>query len=72
MVKYFTSDQAEHQRIAEFYERPIDLSLSLGEFRPDLLLVEDTPAFQSFTSHLPPQLVLAHTAHYYEVRTLSP
>ena len=72
VVKYFTGDQAAHQRIAEFYERPIDLSLSLGEFRPNLLLVEDTPAFQSFTSHLSPQLVLAHTAHYYEVRTLSP
>jgi hypothetical protein len=33
-----------------------------------LLLVENTPDFQPFTSRLPPELVLAHTGHYYEVR----
>jgi hypothetical protein len=70
VVKYFTGDQGARQRIAEFYERPLDpAQLPLDEFRPDLLLVEDTPAFQPFTSRLPPELVLARTAHYYEVRS---
>jgi hypothetical protein len=70
VVKYLTSDQGARQRIAEFYERPLDpAQLPLDEFRPDLLIVEDTPAFQPFTSRLPPELVLARTAHYYEVRS---
>jgi hypothetical protein len=74
VVKYLTGGQPERQRIAEFYQRPLDpAQLPLDQFRPDLLLIEDTPAFQTFTSRLPPDLVLAHTAgHYYEVRTLSP
>jgi hypothetical protein len=73
VVKYLTAGQAAQQRIAEFYERPLDpAQLPFDEFRPDLLLIEDTPAFQPFTSRLPPGLVLAHTEHYYEVRSSSP
>ena len=73
VVKYLTEDQAGRQRIVEFYQRPFDpAQLPLDEFRPDLLLIEDTPAFQPFTSRLPPELVLAHTELYYEVRMQSP
>jgi hypothetical protein len=70
VVKYLTSDQPARQRIAEFYLRPLDpAQLPLDEFRPDVLIVENTPAFQPFTSRLPPELVLAHTDRYYEVRS---
>jgi hypothetical protein len=69
VVKYLTGGQAARQRIAEFYERPLDPSqLPLDEFRPDLLLVENTPNFEPFNSRLPPDLVLAHTAYFYEIR----
>ena len=69
MVKYLTEDQAALHRIAEFYQRPLDpAQLPLDQFRPDLLPVENTPDFQPFTSRLPPELVLAHTGHCYEVR----
>jgi hypothetical protein len=73
VVKYFTGGQPALQRIAEFYQRPLDpAQLPLDEFRPDLLLVENTPAFLPFTSRLPPDLVLARTGDYYEVRSSSP
>ena len=72
VVKYLTGDQAARQRIAEFYQRPFDpAQLPLEEFRPDFLLVENAPAFQFFISRLPPELVLAHTGQYYEVRIKS-
>lgn len=72
VVKYFTGGQPALQRITEFYQRPLDpAQLLLDEFRPDLLLVENTPAFQPFTSRLPPDLVLARTRDYYEVRSSS-
>ena len=73
MLRYFTGDQPALQRSAEFYQRPLDpAQLPLDEFRPDVLLVENTPAFQPFTSRLPPGLVLAHIAgRYYEVRVQS-
>jgi hypothetical protein len=73
VVRYFTGDQPALQRIAEFYQRPLDpAQLPLDEFRPDVLLVENTPAFQPFTSRLPPDLVLARTGDYYEIRAQSP
>jgi hypothetical protein len=73
VVRYFTGDQPALQRIAEFFYRPFDpAQLPLDEFRPDVLLVENTPAFQPFTSRLPPDLVLARTGDYYEIRAQSP
>jgi hypothetical protein len=73
VVKYLTGDQPARQRIAEFYQRPLDpAQLPLDQFRPDVLLVENTPAFQPFTSRLPPDLVLARTGDYYEIRAQSP
>ena len=69
VVQYLAGNPAKYQRIVEFYQCPIDpAQLPLDEFRPDLLLVEDTPAFQPFTSRLPPELVVAHNGNYYEVR----
>jgi hypothetical protein len=73
VLRYFTGDQPALQRSAEFYQRPLDpAQLPLDEFRPDVLLVENTPAFQPFTSRLPPDLVLARTGNYYEIRAQSP
>jgi hypothetical protein len=73
VVKYLAGEPAANQRITEFFYRPFDpAQLPLDEFRPDVLLIENTPAFQPFTSRLPPDLVLAHTEHYYEVRSSSP
>jgi hypothetical protein len=73
VVKYLSGDPSAYQRIVEFYQRPFDpAQLPLDEFRPDLLLIENTPAFRPFTSRLPAELVLANTGQYYEVRTQSP
>jgi hypothetical protein len=70
VVKYFTGDQGAQQRVAEFYERPLDpAQLPLEEFRPDVLPIENTAAFQPFTSRLPSELVLTRNEHYYGVRS---
>jgi len=56
----------ENRRILPAPARPRPTPL-LDQFRPDVLLVENTPAFQPFTSRLPPDLVLARTGDYYEI-----
>jgi hypothetical protein len=72
VVKYLSGGETAHQRITEFYRRPFNpAQIPLDEFRPDVLLIENTPEFQPLTSRLPPELVLAHNQHYYEVRVQS-
>jgi hypothetical protein len=42
--------------VTEFYGGPLDLSqLPMRELRPEVVLVEDAPAFRPFTSRLPEQ-----------------
>jgi hypothetical protein len=69
VVKYFTSGDSAHVAIAEFYLRTFDPSqLPLDSFHPSILLVENHPAFQNFTSRLRPELLVAHNHYFYEVR----
>jgi hypothetical protein len=56
VVTLLTHRQTERVRVTEFYGRPLDLSqLPMRELRPEVVLVEDAPAFRPFTSRLPEQ-----------------
>jgi hypothetical protein len=68
VVKYLTSGDSAHVAIAEFFLRMFDPSqLPLDSFHPSILLVENHPAFQNFTSRLRPELRVAHNDYFYEV-----
>ncbi len=69
VVKYLTSNAANPVRIEEFNQRALDPSLlPIKEFQPSILFIENTPAFMNVTSRLPPDLFLARTDRFYEVR----
>jgi hypothetical protein len=69
VVKYFTSGDSAHVAISEFYRRRfVPAQLPLATFHPTLLLIENHPVFQTFTSRLRPQLLVAQNDNFYEVR----
>jgi hypothetical protein len=56
VVNLLTHGQEGRVGVAEFYRRPLDPSqLPIRELRPEVVLVEDTPAFRPFMAGLPQQ-----------------
>jgi hypothetical protein len=51
-----THGQTARVGVVEFYGRPLDpAQLPMRELRPEVVLVEDAPAFRPFTARLPEQ-----------------
>ena len=54
VVKLLTHNREDRVRIAEFYDRPLDPGqLPLNDFRPEVLLIENAPAFRDFAARFP-------------------
>jgi hypothetical protein len=66
VVSYLTHRQLVRVKTVEFYQRmPNPAEIPLDEFRPDTLLVEDAPAFQSLIAQLPKEWPTAKGDRYY-------
>lgn len=60
-----TYQQAQRVRVVEFYRQPLDPArLPMRELRPEVVLVEDAPAFRPFTSRLPEQTRTCHEERF--------
>jgi hypothetical protein len=56
VVNLLTHGQTARVGVVEFYGRPLDpAQLPMRELRPEVVLVEDAPAFRPFTARLPEQ-----------------
>jgi len=54
VVRYLIHGQTDRVRVAEFYERPLDpAQLPMNDFRPEVLLIENAPAFRAFAGQFP-------------------
>lgn len=72
VVHYLTYDHTELVRVVEFFRRPPDPAMiPIGQFGPDVLLIENQPSFARLLSVFPAARRRAH-AEFEEIRLATP
>ncbi len=55
VVNFLVHKESARVKVAEFYQRPVNpAEIPLKEFRPNILLIENNAAFNSFAASIPP------------------